>query len=380
MSPNWVAPYLSGAHNLTTPGRFKVNLDEIEHYKKIDDSFKEDQFKFKKKTNLIPYFNNSIGYVYLVKMATTIFPFLGDQMAIIVLQCLFHLFISIIFLTLKEFSNRQKWLFLILYAINPLILKFVVFNFYYFWQVIPAFIFGYLMLSKSPNKFIITFFLLILPVIIVTRPTIVFSLLFVIYLLFKKFHYKYGLFSVCYIIVTYLLINAPTKQNVWHTIYIGIGGYSNDYNIKLSDTSGYALYENKTNEKLNASVGGNLYNEITLKKYTEIAKNETIEIFNRNPILFLKNAIVNTLQGFSIGYINKAGDTINYIIAFTGFLMVCLLIYSKKYLWFFMISFSLGTFTLYYPPVQAYMYGVYLLLVLYLITNYSLLSVSHNLK
>ena len=73
---------------------------------------------------------------------------------------------------------------------------------------------------------------------------------------------------------------------------------------------------------------------------------------------------LNTLQGYCIGYINKGGDIFNYIIAFLGVLNVGILLYYKKYSWFLMIGISIGAFTLFYPPIQAYMYGAYLLIIL----------------
>tara|TARA_B110000259_G_scaffold69561_1_gene81950 strand:- start:211 stop:729 length:519 start_codon:yes stop_codon:yes gene_type:complete len=160
-----------------------------------------------------------------------------------------------------------------------------------------------------------------------------------------------------------MLLYQPTKKNIWHTVYAGIGAYENEYGIKLSDKDAYDLYEKETGEKLNASVGGNYYEEIIINKYSEITKKESLVIIKNKPLMLIKNAILNTLQGYSIGYINKGGDMLNYIIALSGFLYFIYLIYFKKYIWVLMIGLSVGTFTLFYPPIQSYMYGSYLLII-----------------
>ncbi len=366
MSDNWMGPYLSAAHNLEWAGSFQINLEEVEKFKSFN-VVQQDNYKFKDESNLTHYNHNPIGYAYLINLAATILPFLGSQKAILILQCIFHLLISVLFLSLKELNKKQKWLFFFLYAINPIVLRFVPFNFYYFWQVIPSVIFAYLMVSEKPNRIIITFLFLLLPFIILTRPTLTFALIIIFYFLFKKLNVKHSSLLLIYNIVICIWLFQPIKKNIWHTIYTGFGAYENKYDISLNDNTTYQLYENETGEKLNASLGGNYYKEKVIDKYTAITKKESLVIINESPFFVFKNAVLNTLQGFSIGYINRGGDRLNYLIAFSGFLFILLLIYKKMYTWFLMIGFSIGTFTLFYPPIQAYMYGVYLLLVLSLV-------------
>ncbi|MDY7394199.1 hypothetical protein UMM65_03020 [Aureibaculum sp. 2210JD6-5] len=379
MSDNWMGPYLSAAHNLEWSGDFKISVNEVNYFKDLDVE-SQDSYRFSQSTGLSHYNHNPIGYAYLIRGATFLFPFVGHQMAIILLQCFVFFLINFLFLTLNSFNNKQKWLFLILFTVNPIILRFVTFNFYYFWQIIPSVLFGYLILCKKPNSAVLSIMILLLPFIILTRPTVVFALLIALFLLYKRTSLLFLTSSTIYIVLISFWLFQPIKKNIWHTIYTGLGAYTNSYNIKLNDNTTYKLYENKTGKKLNASIGGNYYNNDIINEYTEITKSETLKIFNKSPMLFIKNAIVNTLQGFSIGYINKAGDNINYIISFTGFLLACLLLYFKKYLWFLMIGLSIGSFTLYYPPIQAYMYGAYLLMILFLITlDFGNLNLKRNL-
>jgi len=369
MSANWMGPYLSAAHNLEWSGDFNINIEEVIHFKELNVK-NQDSYKFKSRKNLTHYNHNPIGYAYLIKGASMLFPFVGHQMAIILLQCLVFLLVNILFLKLFKLNNRQKWLFFILFSVNPLVLSFVPFNFYYFWQIIPSVIFGYLLLSKKPKLIILFALILILPFIIITRPTVVFSLLLVVYLLYKRTTIPFVMFGVIYVLIISFWLFQPIKKNIWHTVYTGFGAYSNSNNIELNDNSTYKLYTDYTGKKLNASIGGNYYDTEVIDKYSEITRSETLRIFNESPITFIKNAFVNTLQGFSIGYINKAGDTINYFIAFSGLILIGSMLFFKKYIWFLMIGLSIGTFTLYYPPIQSYMYGVYLLLALYILSTF----------
>ena len=97
MSDNWVAPYLSAAANLSLGGNFDIDLDEVLKFKKLNVK-EQDIYKFNKSKNLSNYNHNPIGFVYLIRIATFLFPFLGDQVSIIFLQSLVFLFINFIFL------------------------------------------------------------------------------------------------------------------------------------------------------------------------------------------------------------------------------------------------------------------------------------------
>lgn len=375
---NWMAPYLSAAHNLEFGGNFRIDTIEIKKFQKLDVNEK-DSYKFIGTKNLSHYNHNPIGYAYIIRFATFVLPFLGDQMAILVFQCVIHVLISILFLTLKEFNSRQKWIFFILYSMNPLILRWAPINYYYFWQVIPSIAFTYLIISRSPNKFIIGLLFLILPFAVLTRPTIVLSLIFVFYLLYKNYSFNFFSIFLIYNVLICVVLFQPIKKNFWHTVFVGFGAYDNKYDIYLGDDRAYQLYENEMGEKLNVFVGGNYYEEEVIEQYTEIAKRESLLIIRDNPFLILKNAAVNTLEGYSIGYVNR-GDWLNYLIALSGLAFVVLLIYYKMYIWFLMIGFSLGAFTLYYPPIGSYMYGVYLVSVMVFITLPSVHKIKKNFE
>ena len=79
--------------------------------------------------------------------------------------------------------------------------------------------------------------------------------------------------------------------------------------------------------------------------------------------MMIKHALLNTAQSYSIGY--KVGSPkIIYISAIMGVIIMFLLLYTKQYLLFLAIGFASGSFTPYFPPIGAYMYGSYILIVI----------------
>ena len=110
-------------------------------------------------------------------------------------------------------------------------------------------------------------------------------------------------------------------------------------------------------------MGGNYYNSDTIRKYQEITKGRVFEIFDQDPWIFLKNAMLNSFQIFSFGYFNKAGDLLNYVSALIGVIIFLWLLYLRKFLLVLLIAAPSITFTVFYPPIPAYMFGSYVFLI-----------------
>jgi hypothetical protein len=363
MSSNWASPFLSGAEYLT-PGEstFFINMEDINRFKALDDAAKEDAFVFRHTSSPQPHTYGFAGYSYLIKGARLIFPFAGHQLAIILLQCLIHLVLCLCVISEKSLPLRMRILFLVLYALNPVVLRFVTFNFYYFWQVIPSFWLLFLGL-KIRNKLAWAVVLLALPLVLLTRPTTVFV---VMACLIGFTWFRSRTWGVFYTLVFASLVGwlyVPTQKNLWHTIYAGIGGFSNPYGISLSDEDVYALYQKHTGKPLNASIGGNFHNPVVMEEFTAINRAEYLAILKDSPALLIKNAVVYFFGSFGLGYINKAPQWLNYLLAAGGLLFFMALLYHQKYLILVFLILGVVGFVLYYPPIQAYMYGNYLLLV-----------------
>lgn len=363
MSTNWMAPFLSAAQYLDPSQRaFLMDVDDIEKFKSLDDTALEDTYLFSSAGTPQPYTYYPIGYAYLIKAATLLFPFVGHQVAIILFQSLFHVLLCLGLLSHRALSFRVRMLFLVLYALNPIVLRVVTLNFYYFWQVIPSFGLLYLLLNiKSKLGWALT--LLSLPLALLARSTTIFiSAGFLGYLFWIRSRVGaiiYTLFLVG--IVSWLYV--PNDKNPWHTLYAGVGGYTNPDKIALSDESSYALYQKHTGVPLNPSIGGNFYDPAVQETYTAITQQEYLAVLKEHPVLLAKNAVAYFFAAFSVGYVNKAPDWLNYLIAVSGFIFFVLLGYHKKYLLLAAMILGIGGFVLYYPPIPAYMYGNYVLLV-----------------
>jgi hypothetical protein len=362
MSPNWVAPYLSAAHNLKFGGDYLINEAECISFNELTE---EEQlgYEFEKKTPLSQYNHNPIGYAYLIWVATKVFFFYGDQMAIVLLQLLIHLLLCTCVLLQLKSKKSAFYFFMVLYMVNPLILKFVAFDFYYFWQSVPGLLLIIMLLDIKKRLVYPILFALLFPILLSARMTLALSLAVFFVFIVQRYRWHIPLLASCIFLLLFNFINKPTEKNLWHTVYVGIGAYNNPYVNELSDDEGYLLYEEATGEKLLASIGGNYYDTSTIRKYQEITKSKVIDIFDQNPLLFIKNAALNSLQVFSIGYLNRGGDFLNILSALIGLVILIWLIYLKKYILIVLIAAPSFLFTGFYPPIPAYMFGSYVFLV-----------------
>ena len=358
MTPYWVGPYLSAAVNFNWHEfALYVNWDDIKEFSKLSGSGLFD-YTFTKTNDLILYDYLAKGLVLILMFAKKIFFWQGDLQALQSLQYIVHLFLSLFILSLLE-KKYQKILFFVLYAINPVVLYFVNYPFYYFWQVIPSVIFIYWYLNQHNTKNLIFISSFIFAFIYITRPTVLF-LIILFYILYAiKDSYKKGLTGLGLFLI---LINIAPSLSIgpWHTMYVGVGAYSNPYNIKLDDNEGYKYYKEQTGKIVNS---GNIMKTDIKDDYYKVLKKRYFEILKENPIMIVKHLLLNVAESYSVGY--KVGNPrIIYASAFIGVIMMLLLLYTKQYMLFLAIGFAAGSFTPYFPPIGAYMYGSYILIVI----------------
>ncbi|AII13938.1 hypothetical membrane protein [Campylobacter iguaniorum] len=353
----WVAPYLSAASNFNFSSlTMYIDQSQIDYFSQLT---REEQFKFnfEKSENIVQYEYLAIGFYFIAIIATKIFFFLGDLESIQLLQQLIHIGISI--LILNQFSiNRNKLLFLFFYTLNPIILYFVNFPYYYFWQFLPAAIFIYYYLSNKKIGNIIFLMAFVMFIAYIIRPTILFfALFFFIWFAIKENLKK----SIVAIIFFLWLINCFQSYSFgpWHTMYIGIGAYNNDFDIKLSDTSGFDYFNSIQDKIINSSL---ISDDDELKHdYYDVLKDRYLQIIQLNPLLIIKNGVLNIIGSYGFGY--KPENTILiYTNILCGLIFMIMLLYCKQYTLFFAIGISSISFTPYYPPISAYMYGSYILI------------------
>lgn len=365
MSPVFTVPFFSGAANFTSVAEWKYAPAEVAIYRNKTTEIKE-KYKFQKfaDKDLIIYNHYNNGYLLIILLAKSIFFWAGDVHATELLQVLTHIIFSI-FIINSIHGYIGKGIFIILYSLNPLVIYFVTFPFLYFWQVVPAFGFIYLYLNKFKVKiYEASLISLLMGLSFITRPTVILLILFVSGLLFLYSSAKTAIIS-CLILISFTIFFYRKAENKspWHTIYVGIGGYPNPFVKTLSDTEGFAIYNKHTGEVLNISTGGNFYNLNVFKKYDLLLQEEYFQIVKTKPLMLVKNAVLNFFQSFSLGYFVDYPLWVNYLSSLAGFIFFMLLFLKKHFLWIMAIAFNSLTFTPYFPPIQAYMFGGYILII-----------------
>ena len=362
-SPNWTFPFFSGAEQVLSQGQWLISKSD--YYKFVGLSELEKlRFNFsdgQDPEDLVGYTFWSTGFVHVIILAKLLLPFIPPILALVVLQVIIHCLICVA--VVRQFSETYlKLLFIVLYGLNPVALKFVCFAFYYFWQIIPSFFLVlYLLDKKSWGAYL-------LPVAVVLgfslgiRGT---SLLVVLaFLLLCVWRERSSLSLISIALVFGIKVFLYSGDAVpWHTIYIGVGGYENSHGVFLSDLAGYKLFKEKTETVLNTiAISGNFYDAETREIYFDVVKEGYLTILKESPLLLFSNAIKNTLAGYSFGYF-VGSPLLQWLAIISGGSFGLILLALRQYFWFLAIGLSLITFTSFYPPIPAYMYGSYLIIV-----------------
>ena len=373
MSLNCSSPYFSAAAAFSFDRGFCVDLDQIKEFVNLDDTARNN-FRFTYSDNTVHYNHNPIGYAYIIIFARTLFPFLGDIVAISMLQLIVHLLICIyIFLRLGD--HKKGTLLLILYGINPVILMSVLTCFYYSWQAITALTILILLFERHYIEKIgifkriafISALSLLNGLILIARPTVVLAVIFFWILCLLRRYYIESLIGIVLCLVLVFGASFPTQKNIWHTACVGIAAYSNPYDFYFNDGQGYEIYENITGKDLDDSVAkgylGNYYDDETILEYKQVTREFYLQYLRDYPLTALRNTILNVLQGYSIGYTSGMPMWAYYFNAFGGIITITMLLLTRQYTLFFAIGLICGTFTLFYPPHPSYMLGAYSMLV-----------------
>jgi len=361
MSAGCMSAYPSGAANFIN-GKWEVNIPEMEHFSDLSPEDKIN-YRFNKHEDNYPYGFNAIGLMYINVLSRNLFFWQGDLQSLISLQQLVHILLSLfIILLLKTFKKRL--LFYFLYAANPLVLYLVDFPYYYFWQVIPtaAFLIYLLRGKKIGNAIFILS--VVFSFIVITRPSVLFLVVFILcYIGYKEGKIK-GFFAILLFFLLAFLMKPDAHYEPWHTMYIGVGAYENPYNIALRDASGFDKFQTETGKVIEGCENSFSEEKIELfKNYSNgFIKNEYLSVLKESPFLLLKNAILNTLESFGIGY-KYEWTMFNYLSALVGLALILMLLFYKEYGLFFAIGISSLSFTPYFPPVAVYMFGSYILII-----------------
>jgi hypothetical protein len=362
-SPAWTFPYFSGSGHLVTQGQWLISRSDYALFTSLSDLEKV-WFDFsvsQKAEDLVEYNYYGIGFVHVIAFAKLLFPFISSIAALVVLQVIMHCLICLaVMRNVRE--NHLKFVFIVFYALNPVVLKYVCFSFYYFWQVIPSFFLVLYFLQKKPWGVYLLPVAFILGVSLGVRGTTV--LIVLVFLLLCVWRERSAISLVSFGLVLGIKLFLYGGETVpWHTVYIGIGGYENSHGVTLDDGAGFKLFEKKTGISINTDpIYGNFGDPELRQYYGNVLKEEYLSILKESPSLLVSNAIKNTLGGYSVGYF-VGHSLLQDMAIILGASFALMLLLFRQFFWFLAIGLSLIPFASFYPPIPAYMYGTYLITV-----------------
>ena len=362
-SPSWIFPYFSGAANLRLDLAWRVDMHGFPDFANLPYS-EEMTFRFGRvdPANLAPYSVLDKGYMFVIWFAQNALFWLPPIKAVIWLQILFHL-LSSLWVTVRLTSRRQQIVFLLAYAANPIVLHFVTFDYLYYWQVIPslAWFWYECHADASSDRRICLLALGLAAAFLIRQSTVLVSLL-----ILSSAAWRHKSVPGWVAVLTFLAFVAITKNpsQPWHTAYVGMGAYPNVAGIELDDESGYSLFKQRTGIQIDTSPPcGNYYDQKVRDQYYGVLKERIFELAADHPVQLARNATLNVLQGYSVGY-SVGHLRLAYISALIGLVYLGALILHRMYLISALIFAGLAGFVAYYPPIPAYMFGNYLLLAL----------------
>lgn len=360
-APSWMYPYFSGAANLGLDLAWRVDMSGFADFASMAYSQQMDyRFGRAELSNLAPYSVLDKGYVYVIWVAQNLLFWLPQIKAIIWFQILFHV-VSSLWVIGRLGSRRQQLIFMLAYAANPVVLHFVTFAYHYYWQVLPSLAwFWYETREGARTGRELYLLALVLAVAFLIRQSTAIVSLFILGYAAWRCKRVVGWGAVAGFLAFAMIAKNPSQP--WHTAYVGIGAYPNSAGIELDDESGYKLFKDSTGIQINtAPPNGNYYDEKVRGQYYGVLKERLASYAKDHPLQLVRNAVLNVLQGFSVGY--PVGHlTLAYASAFIGLIVLVVLAVRRMYVTIALIFAGVAGFVAYYPPIPAYMFGGYLLL------------------
>lgn len=362
-SSSWMYPYFSGAVNLGGDLVWRVDVTGFADFAAL--SYRQQleyRFVSGEASNLATYSVLDKGYVLVIWLAQHMLFWLPQVKAVLWLQVLFHMASSLWVMSRLQ-GRRVQLVFLLAYALNPIVLHFVTFAYHYYWQVIPPLAWFYYE-TRRGNKSGADLLLVALALAVaflIRQSTIIVSLFILAHVAWRQRKW-----SAWALVAGFLLFAGFMKNpsQPWHTAYVGLGAYPNDAAIELSDESGYALFLERTGIRMDTTPpNGNYYNAAVRGQYYDVLKERLAQYASDHPLQIARNAALNGAQSFSVGY-PVGHQTLAYVSAFCGIVVLLVLAWRRMYVTIALLLASVAGFVVYYPPIPAYMFGNYLILAL----------------
>ncbi len=370
MIPEFTVPYFSGAALYTGEKDWNFNLNEVDSLhafqKIVDKQLSRDKinsYRFSsQKINTKSYSINQEGYLHVVRLATSIFSFTGDIGAVKYFQLFVHALVSLLIILLLS-KNSDRLIFFCLYAVNPFIIYYVIYPFYYFWQMIPSAFLIYFLLSRKLLPFALLIVVsIVLAFLFHVRSSVL--LISLVTLFFACGHLnivkKIALFAI-YLIAILFMQSKATDKHPGHIMYVSLGAYPNKFVNTFSDTVAWNAFTHFKGVQYSYASTPGMYDAEIFFDESKWAFSEYRKIAIENPLMILRNAGLNFFQSFSFGYF-RSSLFLSYLSAFHGLIFFIILIMLKKYKYVIALIAASGTFIPYLAPLPVYLYGSYILL------------------
>lgn len=357
----WIYPYFSGAANLGLDFAWKIDALAYPGFAQLPYAGQlEYEFARGQAVDLTPYSILDRGYVFIVWIAQTLFFWLPSIKAVLWLQVVFHV-ASVLWALSMLPTTKQRLIFFLAYGVNPLVLHFVTFAYHYYWQVVPALLWLAYEARNGVRLERKVYWMLaaMMAVFLVRQSTLLLSLFMLGYWIWKE-RTLHAWIALLAMLVFVLLVKNPSQP--WHTAYVGLGAYPNAGGIELSDESGYSRYKALSGTQISTiPPDGNYYDATVRSAYYDALRKELIGYAAQHPWELVRNALINSAQSFSLGYVTKS-RMLSYLSAGIGALVMLFMARRGMYLRMAVLFAGVVGFVLYFPPIPAYMFGNYLLL------------------
>jgi hypothetical protein len=144
-------------------------------------------------------------------------------------------------------------------------------------------------------------------------------------------------------------------------MYVGLGAYGGFGVPSLSDNVSYDLFLLKTGQTIHTSIPGYSWNDKSVRiEFYKIIKKEYISLVCDKPFLVARNSIFNVLQGAGFGH-RPYIMWINIISSIVGLFIFLIIILTKNNFIFIALLATQCGYSLYFPPIPAYNFGMYIL-------------------
>lgn len=369
MTPEITVPYFSGATIMKSGEPWTFNLNEVDSLKKINSIQNKSEkvyainhFRFSEtKLNLHDYSINQPGLLYIIRLASFLFPFLGQIGALKLLQLLVHISFSILILFSLSASKKQT-VFFFAYAVNPFIIYLTLFPFYYFWQVINGGLLILILLNeKKQNSYWLTAFAILFALLyhvrISTLPLSIFTLAFA----FKKLPALNRIVAIGILIFTITLCNTTyLSKHPGHVMYSSLGAYPDSPVKNFSDNISFQNYNIATGNNYSYESTPSMYDPEVIMGEARWGLDQFILFCHQKPLIVFRNALLNVFESFSFGYATSS-LALTYFASVLGFLFLIVLLQKRKFYFITMILVSSSSYIIYLAPVPIYLFGTYIL-------------------